>query len=1688
MMLALSGVRVVETLGSNEEISLYRVVRIADGQSFIVKTISESYAGSDKTASFEYEYERLRELNGKGTLLPDRLEVSGDRPYLFLQDPGGTTLDQVMRTRRSSLKLQELLETAIAMAGCLQQLHQEHVTVHEIVPFYLLVNESLTDVKVLDVRSCRAEGQPLPSHSASRLDSHLPYLSPEQTRRTGRMTDYRTDFYALGTILYEWFAGSVPFSAQHAMDLIHKHLASTPEPVSHRNKSIPSMVSDIVLKCMEKMPDERYASAYGMKSDLEECLVQLRVTGTIRPFPLATHDISERWIVSEGLIGRRAEQQVLLQALQRASEGAHEMIWISGKAGIGKTALVRETLRGAVPAEGVFIVAQSASSTTARPYEIWLQVIEQLVARLLTVNPLQAEIWKLRILDAVQDFGQLLIDSVPRMALLIGEQPEVEVLPPEEARIRFQLVMDAFFRLFLGQERPFVLFMDDLQWADEASIHYLSHWLADEAAKHLLVVGAYRDQELLLRHPLQEMMGQLPDTGMPIQHIHLAAFDQATLRMLLKPVMQGEIEGDSELISVLLRKTEGNPLYLQQFLQDLWVHKLVTFNERSRIWEWDVRRIQERDVPHQAAEFMSDSLKQLPAHTVGVLSQAACLGKQFDLYTLSAVTGLSTDQLLAAVESAVSRRMLQPIHGIPMNYAFQHERIRQSAYASVSEREKTRLHMEIGLLMVQRMNAGEDISICDILSHWNQASQALVLRGRGQELAEMNLQAGLEAKQSEDIEAALDYFRQATKLLEEEGWDSCYSLTYQAYKERAEAEFLSAHFSEAQQLFHHILSHAATDYDKAKACLMLIRMETNRDRFHEVLALSEKALGYLGLRYRSNAGSSQLLRQWMRIRWKLRNTSVEMLEFYPPMTDERHQAAMSILDYASHASFVLDKNGWFSSILMMLELTIDDGMTEEASVAFAGYAMVLSFKFHQHEAAYKWGTLACKVSKSNARLHALAVSSFSVCYNSWRRYEPHFLPVSADTASKKALQSGDLWNANQSMLLNCALLFQFSHPLRDIYRRLLEYAPHFQRNDNLLHGKQAAILARMIQELTGYQAEHDPYIGIDIQERSFVEDVSGTNDYFLQEFVYIYQYITGYLFGHYEQAYVALEGCMQLAELRSEPSADSSSHDYYRVLVLRERYSARTKREQAGDWREIRRCLRRLKTMARHSPQNGLHKYLLAKAEAASLRGRDRQAESLYEQALETAVANGLIHDAGTAAECFAKHCIARGKVRLAKLYIHEAYESYRRWGALAKAASMEVMYRHLLHLKRETDTDLERIDYLSVVMSAQALSGEMEMDKLLRMLMRIMMQNAGADYGALMFEDEEGWKIEACGSSEELHIASTPLEQGQDLVPVAIIDYTARTREEVVLNDAAASGLFQRNDYIKNKELKSVLCLPITNQNKLICLLYLENNLSSGVFTEERLDVLKLLSSQCAISLANAKLYSGIQYLKSNLEDQVAERTSALEKSMRATSEALAETTVYAERTRIAQEIHDIVGHTLTSTILQIEAGRRLLQKDMDSAVVRLKEAQDLVRHSLSEIRNSVHMLKEDKYYDIEVSLRQLIYDTERNTGVVVHASIDSVPHLSFMHKKVVYHALQEGLTNGIRHGDSNEFYFRLEDNGSRVLFSLADNGKGTSRIEMGFGLTMMRERVQQLKGTLQMDSEPNKGSLLRIQLPYEN
>ena len=1117
------------------------------------------------------------------------------------------------------------------------------------------------------------------------------------------------------------------------------------------------------------------------------------------------------------------------------------------------------------------------------------------------------------------------------------------------------------------------------------------------------------------------------------------------------------------------------PFVLAKHEIDIAEKELVAADDSKEGWLWDMAALDHKDNKEQLFEAF---LKSVDSATSKLLSNAAFLDSPFKLPILAEMTGYTSKQLQESLQVAINYQLIYNVSNEQQLYAFQHEEIQQVFYRQVEEQEQDILHMSAGRALAKYLGKDETITVTHVLRHFNVIKEYMVASGKQLELIQLNFKAA----QQEDTQDEVSYYLQhAIVLLKEEHWQQHYEMTYNIYKLRAELAFLSDQYDMVRELCNILIAKSETAVDKVQAYILLMQLELTFDNYSEVLVLGEFALQLLQTPIELKIGKLKEWYYWLRIHRKLGKVPSKKILNLPQMQNAQSKTAARVLVYMANASLMSNREAWFTAVSKLLDLTFKYGVTSESSYAFASYSFIQCNLAFQYESAYHYSKFASNLVKDHPEMYMQVNTIITMCQDSWRRYEPDFLLAITDYTNQHGVLSNNKWQTNYNFLVNCALLLNFSYPLKDLYAHLLSRSSLFRGDYNTLLWKYAAALSRLLTTLTGYTAAHDPFV----YERLEINKMDEENPQF-HEFMSWSQHITAYLLGHYEEAYDAVVNNMMLERLRDNKGINNPSYNYFYVLIVKELFDDADASTQAQYIQQIRRSTKKLQRMAKRSPDNYLHKYLVAEAVYRKITKHPAsKIEVMYEQAIQAAHQYGHLHDVGIISECFAKYHIQTGKLMQAKVYINEAYTAYQKWGALAKVAQLEEKYGNLLFVNKKTD--LERVDYLTIVSSAQALSEEIEIEQLLHKLLRIMLQNAGAEYGALIFDNDGEWFVEAYGTVENLMIQSIQLDEVSDFVPTAIIDYTVRMKEEIVLHDAMNSG-FGRNQYIQQHDVRSVLCLPIMYQNKLLSVLYMENNLSKGVFTEERLDVLKLLCSQCAISITNARLYSGIQYLTKNLEQQVEERTDSLQKSMQITSEALAEMTVYAERNRIAKEIHDIVGHTLTSTILQIEAGKRLLIKDKDSAVERLKDAQDLVRHSLSEIRNSVHMLKEDKYYDIKQALSTLMQDTERNMAVSIYAEIDTVDHLPVIMKKLIYHALQEGLTNGIRHGHSNEFHFHLKDNGSVVVFELTDNGIGAENLEMGFGLKMMRDRVRQLKGTFYVNTEQHKGCLVTITLPYSS
>lgn len=1678
------GYRVLEEIEFDSDITIYRMVRMDDGAEVLAKVAANYNSGDSVIVAFENEYACLLHLAGIGAPKPLQLYTSAQRPVLLMDDPGGLSLAQLIREKRTEMKLDELLKVSIALADCLRRIHFAGINLYGFHTNYFWVSQDLSQVYAMDFRTSAITAGKTVDWQYTGADRLLSYISPELTGRTDNKPDYRSDIYSIGMILYEWLAGGLPFATDNVLDMVYYHLAVTPEPVHTTNKAIPRIVSSIVSKCLEKMPDARYKSVSGLRSDLEECLVQFRVMGRIKPFGLAKHDFAIPELRLNDSMVRLAERSKLIAALERAASGSAEAVMLNGDAGSGKSALVRDMLRKAETGRRLVIrLKLSYKEEACESFYIWIKLLTQLVDQLLTLNQEQLDIWRSPLMGAVQGNEETIARLIPRIELIIGKAGSEQW--DEQNNNSLQNTFTKLLQVFVDIHHMIIFFVHGIQWADKASLQFLQHVISEAGIKRLFIVGAFQID------PYDDSRSQDYERINRIERIDLLPYSEQQLQLLLADALACHPEQLHELVPTIAHITEGHPRKLKKLLAELEEQQLLQYNQLAGVWDWDIEAIRMLHTAEAAdtQRIWSAKLQQLPGETAFILSRAAFFGSGFKLESLSVITKKPISMLQEWAENAVSNRLLLCEHQMEEKiYSFLQVELLQAAYALVPDSEGRAIHLQIGMLLDGQRAEGKPIDLFAVLDHLDKGEGDDVYKDplTKRRLGELNFEAGMHAKKKQSIEAARPYLRKATALLTDDGWEHCYAITYQAFVERAEAEYCCMNNGEAERLLQIVLLHAANELDMAGAYSLLIKLALQQWNLTKATELGGKALSVLGFPITEKTSAVNGHLEWLRVSRKALRYAQMQFDPFPVMTDRRIQAVMELLAATSYAFFANNEIYWTRAMLTMVELTMDYGFAMESAYGFAGFALLLEKRNGNPSDIYYWGKLALEIVQNEDQLKLHVYSILTLCYNSWRSLEPDYLLQFNDILKGSAASSpaAAAWHLEQSILLNCLYRLQSGHLVRDTYSTLLASLQAMPMNEKYMAGTEIKQFAKLLCELSDYRLPEQLFGGTDSNE---LEDGSVPDrnlPFTIRERLHYYELVARYIKRDYEGARAILAQNKASFENNKLGTIDEAYFHFFHVLTLKELYNQHSKKERSEDMKQIRSSIKAVKQKANRSSALYFAKYLCMQAVLAALLGRHRQAEQLFELAFIEATKHEQLFDIAVIAESFARYGMTRQKHGLVKLYVYEAHDAYLRWGATRKAAFLEQEFAHIWHLPKQNA--LEKIDYVSVILSAQALSGEIEMDKLLQAIMHIMLQNAGAEYGALVIEQEGSWSIEASGTIDALQIRSIALSEAGQIVPVPIIEYTARTLEELVIHDAASHHIFEQLEYVKKKQLKSVLCLPIMHQSKLVCVLYLENALSTGVFKQERLNVLRLLSAQGAISLSNAKLYSSIQYLKNSLEDQVVQRTRSLERSMETTSEALAEMTVYAERNRIAQEIHDIVGHTLTSTIVQIEAGKRLMLKDKEGAYERLQEAQDLVRHSLSEIRHSVHMLKEDKYYNMEAVLQQLIADTMHNTGVTIDVRMEPLPQLPALHKKLIYHALQEGLTNGIRHGGCSSFQFVLENDGSTVSFILTDNGVGAEEMELGFGLKMMHDRVEQLKGELSINTKLNEGCTLQIKLPY--
>ncbi|MBE9044821.1 AAA family ATPase [Pleurocapsales cyanobacterium LEGE 10410] len=1513
-MLTILDYSISEQIYESNNSIVYRGCQKGDSHPIILKMLKQAYPSPEKIAWFKREYETTKILNLAGIVNVYSLENYQNRWFMVLEDFGGESLEKIMKCRQ--LELPEFWHLAIKIVEILAQVHRRRIMHKDINPSNIVWNPSTDQLKLIDFGiSTELSLENPTSSNPNRLEGTLTYLSPEQTGRMNRGIDYRTDFYSLGVTLYEFLTGHLPFLTTDVMELVHSHIAKQPTAPHQIHPEIPQPLSEIVMKLMAKNAEDRYQTAYGIRVDLEECRQQWeQKQGAICLFPLGQNDTSDRFQIPQKLYGRDAEIEQLLNGFERVGQGASEMMLVKGYSGIGKTSLVREVYKPIAQRGGYFISGKFDQYQQDIPYDSLIQAFYSLVQQLLTESEAQIASWREKLLTVLGENAQIIIETIPEVKLMLGSQPAVPELPPTESENRFNRVFQNFIGVFTQPEHPLILFLDDLQWADGASLNLIQLMMSSKEYQYLYIIGAYRDNEVSEIHPLILTLEEIRLAGGKIEQIHLSPLKDNCIEQFLAETFHQSEEEVKSLAELVGAKTQGNPFFINQFLKSLYSEQLINFDYKREHWQWDLLQIQAQKIADNVVQLMAAKMQKLEVVTQEILKLAACVGNQFDLQLLAKVGESSPQETALALWSAIAEGLVLPIGGryklatldvqglaeaLKIDYKFAHDRIQQAAYSLIPEAEKTAVHLYVGrLLLVHTPLQERERKIFDIVNQLNTARELLFQTEERQELAQLNLQAGKKAKASAAFESAYYYFQVGLDLLEEQSWQQNYELTLALHQEAAESGYLSNHFDDAERLAAIGIKQARTKLNTATIYEVRIRAYNSKNELLKAIELGREVTEQLGITFPEHPVPADIERALLqtKLAWTGRNP-LELADL-PLMTDPEKLATIKLIRTLSVPVYNALPQLYCLIVSEMVCLSVKYGNTIESAYAYASYAMVLCGIALDLETGYQFGQLALNlVEKLNAKKIKASILFLVYCFTiHWKKHLQETLKPSME-AFQIGRETGDLQFAAFGLYTYCFYGFWSGREL-DLLEQEMEKYSHVMTQMN-----QENILSyhnqywQVALNLLGRSEDACLMVGKGYDETKMLPLITETNDVYALSDFYLKKAMLCFLFQKYARAFEYIV----IAEKNLHGNLSTfvvPVFYFYDSLIRLALYleASDFKRQQLLE--KVAANQEKLEFYANHAPMNFLHKFYLVEAEQSRVLGNDLQARGFYDRVIALAQEHNYLNEEALAYELAGRFYLSINQKHLACYYLKDAHYAYQRWKAVAKVKHLEQQYPQFLaktqadalptHISISTTTGSGQttssvLDFNSVLKASQAISKEILLDKLLEKLVKIAIENAGAQNGFLILEKEGQLLIEAQGTVEPDKVIvrqSIPVETSHQL-PLSLINYVERTRKDVVLTNATSQGIFTTDPYIIQNQLKSILCMLIVHQGKLIGLLYLENNLTTGAFTSDRLEVLKILSAQAAISIENAQLYGQLEDYNRNLELRVDERTQELSQTL---------------------------------------------------------------------------------------------------------------------------------------------------------------------------------------------------------------
>ncbi|MCA9663930.1 MAG: AAA family ATPase [Myxococcales bacterium] len=1548
-MLSIPGYELTERLHESQRTLVYRGRRIADNEAVVVKTSRSPQPTAVEAARLGAEFDIGRELDAPGLVQMLALERDGQRPAVVMRDSGGVALARVLEAGR--LQLDEALELAISLARSLVTLHRRGVIHRDINPANIIYDRAERSAQIVDLGiASLLDREAAPAVSPEHLEGTLLYLSPEQSGRTGRAVDHRTDLYALGATFYEILCGHPPFLSDDPLELVHAHLARTPLSPSRVDPSIPEPVSNIVLKLLAKSPDDRYQSAEGLVADLERCIAAL-AEGDVESFPLGQSDRSARLRLPERLYGRQRELDRLLSAYERAADGTRQLVALGGVPGVGKSELVRELARPIRERGGRLVSGKFENLHGEIPYaalvgaiaDLTLQMLgddEQQLVQLkrglresldledaaLLHNLVSAELAHLIDLEATTH--GISEDAAERHELAgASATADVSTLPRAEAERRLGRAVRRFIAVVTSRLQPLVIFIDDVHLADNASLRLIDNLLGDDNVHQLLVIAAYRSDIVGETHPWTIALRALRDGTAGVETMQLDVLGSGHIAQLVSDALGTTPEEAAPLAELLAEKTHGNPLFVGRFLQSLTVDGTLYFDADGRRWRWDLDAIARREIAENVVDLLLEQMAQLPAQTSAVLEVAAIVGTRFDVALVAELAGETVASVVASLEPALRDGIVEACCGglgfltkvkstpdaascfmSDVTVKFVHERFQQAAYQRMDIARRQRLHLAAARLLDARRKHNDSTSaLFDVVGHYDAARDLVSDTEERVRVAALYLASGRKALATVAYSTARRHFALGIEMLPEDRWQVCYGLAAELYHEHLHglATWISVDDQRGLQLAEEMLANARLPRHKLLARSHRIVQLARSGDPERAADLAIETLRESGYEVVFDDPQQALRERWEAIRPTLAGRSAEELAALPLVVDHDRLAYAELSRNVILPLFMRRPASVPFAQLMMLEMALEEGLTPHSSLGVGGVGRIVAHQLGDYDTGYML-THAGSLIAQRMGQHAPAIDALGVTFVRWLKKPLWELSEPLQRAFRAGMESGEPVYAGIAAAGLSTMLLEAGFPLDQLYVDMQPLATFIEEVMGNIGVREVHLSMRFIETLRGGR-ELETALFDNPEEAEAALEVMRVRNRDAAHWYHLLDARLFFLLGGERAADRALE---RIGALDDEPETLPGRftwHDavFHRGVIVA---SAALAAHRDGDDARRAELLAALEEIIDRlqawvdagAGANLRHKLTIVEALRMQLTAPD-QAPAAFEHAIDATADTRFTADLALVNELAGRFYLSRGLEKVARVYLLDARYAYEKWGASAKVAQLDAELPELAPVNTSgrpassTGTHTHTLaggvahllDLASVFKASQAIAGEMNLESLLSKLLAIIAENVGAQRGALSLMRDGALHIEALFSADGGGARRAGGQRVGDDDSVA---------SGIVHFVARTRRTLRLEDAARKGEFRSDAHVARHGVHAVLAAPLMSQGKVAGVvylehdmpgaFGEGQHEVVDLLCAQAAISIENARLYGELE--ESNR--QLADYSKTLEQKVEARTRDLAD------------------------------------------------------------------------------------------------------------------------------------------------------------------------------------------------------